>query len=484
MPTMPTEPSSSRIQRPGKTRRRALRWSAAAVALLAVSGAAACSSTDPVSGGSGSASSAIAGGEASPGLTATTVKVGFIIVDVGDLQASLGFTTANYGGVEGITRQIQAVVNAVNANNGLGGRQIEPVFRSYEATTDSPEQAEALCNAFTQDDQVFAVVMDGQFQNNARNCYSQRRTLMIDTTLIAQDQNEFERYAPYLWSPVFPEYGAFLRTQLASLRDSGWFTGAQGVAIVAVDTEVARRQVTDTVRPFLAENGVAKSGDFYVDSSNVGSLGVGSAAALTGAAAQGLDRLIVVGGARILPVMLAQTEASSTTAKFAISSYDSPLFLQDNPTSIVGETLNGMIGFGLLPAGDVRDDPTLPFPDPNNQSQGLCKTIIDSAQATPPEGVRPNYKSGLQYCDALLFMKATMDVAPQLVTAASFQEAAWQTGTAYSSSVTFGGNVVPGQYAASTIGRVLAFEPTCQNPTTGAPGCFLYRGENVPFTTG
>jgi hypothetical protein len=458
---------------------------AIAAATLASAALVACSSTtDNTAGGSGSGALAAGAGDASPGLTADTVKIGFIIVDLGELSGNLGFKQANYGGVEGITKQIEAVVNATNANNGLGGRQIVPVIKIYDATQDSPESAEAICNALTQDEQVFAVVMDGQFQNNARPCYQARRTLMIDTSLVAQDQQEFERFAPFLWSPVFPEYGAFLKAQLKALADNGWLQGAQGVAIIAVDTEVARRQAEETVAPFLAENGVAKSGTFFVDTSNIGTLGAGSSAALVGAATQGLDRVIVVGGARILPVMLAQPEANTTTARFAISTYDSPLFLQDNPASIVGATLNGMIGFGLLPPGDVREDPALPFPDPANQAQGLCKNIIDSAQATPPEGVRPNYKSGLQYCDAVLFLKAVLDIAPQDLTAQKFQEAAWDIGTAYSSATTFGGNITEGQYAASTIGRVLAFEQTCQNPTTGAPGCFLYRGGNVPFTSG
>jgi hypothetical protein len=470
----------------GHRLRAALRTGA--VVLVATATAAtlvACSSTAD-NGATGSGSGALAAGaaDASPGLTPTTVKIGFIIVDLGELSSNLGFTQADYGGVEGITKQIEAVVNATNANNGLGGRQIQPVIKVYDATTDSPESAEAICNALTQDEQVFAVVMDGQFQNNARPCYQARRTLMIDTSLVAQDQQQFERFAPFLWSPIFPEYGSFLNAQLTALRDSGWFQGAQGVAIVSVDTDVARRQSEQTVTPFLAANGVTKSGTFFVDTSNVGTLGAGSSAALVGAATQGLDRILVVGGARILPVMLAQAEASTTTARYAISSYDSPLFLQDNPTSIVGAALNGMVGFGILPPGDIREDPALPFPDPANQAQGLCKNIIDSAQATPPQGVRPNYKSGLQYCDAVLFLKAVLDTAPADLTAEKFREAAWALGTSYSSATTFGGNFGPGQYAASGIGRVLAFEQTCQNPTTGAPGCFLYRGGNVPFTSG
>jgi len=469
---------SLRPRRMGATRAVAAAASIAMLGLLTT----ACTSTDTGAPGSGGSGVVAGAQDASPGVTADSIKIGYIVIDLGTLSEQLGFKQANYGGKDGQVKQIQSVVNAVNANGGVGGRQIVPVIKVYDGTQDSPETAEAFCNAFTQDEQVFAVVMDGQFQNNARPCYFARKTIMIDQTLLAQDQAEFDKFAPYLWSPTFPEYGSFLKTQLQALQTQGWFQGTQGVSVVGVDNDIARRQIAQTVQPFLVSQGITKTQTFFVDSSNPGSLGAGTASALAGTANAGLDRVIVVGGARILPIMLSGEEATTTKARFAISSYDSPLFLQDNPDSAVSETFIGMVGFGSLPAGDIRDDPSLPFPDPTNTNQGLCKQIIDSAGATPPEGVRPNYKAGLQFCDGTLFLKATLDKAPKDLTALAFRDAAWQVGNAYSSAVTFGGNIVPGKYAATSIGRVLAFDATtCQNPVSGKPGCFLYRGGNVPF---
>lgn len=466
--------------------RRGFTKAATAIAAVTVFGllTAACTSSGDNDGGSGGSGTNAAGQGASPGVTADTIKIGYQIVDIGELQERLGFVVVDYGGPDGIKKQIEAVVNAANANGGLGGRQIEPVIRVYDGTQDSPESAESFCNAFTQDDQVFAVVLQGAFQNNARPCFAQRNTLIIDETLIAQDQTEFERLAPYLWSPTFPEYGTFLSAQLAALQQNGWLNGATGVAIVAADSEVARRQVDQTVKPFLAANGNVPNQTFFVDSSNAGSLGAGSSAALAGAANAGLNRILVVGGARILPVLLSTPEAQALVGRalFSISSYDSPLFLQDNPQSLVTETLEGMIGFGFEPPNDIRDDPTIPWPDPANQQQVLCKQIIDSAQATPPVGQRPNYKTGLEFCDATLFLKAVIDKAPKDLTPQAFQDAAWQVGGGYSSSASFGGNIATGKYASTTIGRVLTFDKTnCLNPITAQPGCFLYRGGNVPF---
>lgn len=476
--------SLTSVQRSRKRFRRA----GAAVALVTALGllTAACTSSGDGDGGSGGSGDTGAGADASPGVTADTIKIGYQVVDLGDLERQLGFVNVDYGGPEGVTKQIEAVVNAVNANGGLNGRTIEPVIKIYVGAQDSPEYAESFCNSFTQDDQVFAVVLDGAFQNNARPCFAQRKTIIIDETLTAQDKAQFEKLAPFLWSPTFPEYGAFLNQELVSLQQSGWFNGNTGVAIVAVDSEVARTQVEQTVKPFLANNGGIANQTYFVDVSNTGSLGAGSASALAGAANAGLNRILIVGGARILPVMLSTPEAQAIAGRalFSVSSYDSPLFLQDNPTSLVTETLAGMTGFGFIPAGDIRDQPDLPFPDPTNPSQVLCKQIIDSAQATPPGGQRPNYKLGLQFCDGTFFLKAAVDKAPKDLTANAFRDAAWQIGTGYSSSVTFGGNLQSGDYWATSVGRVLAYDSeTCQNPITNSQGCFLYRGGNVPFST-
>jgi hypothetical protein len=442
---------------------------------------AGCSSNNDGAAGSGSSGSGNAAGldDASPGVTATTIKIGYYVSDLGSVRSSLGFQQADYGDV---SKQIQSYVAYINANGGIGGRQIIPVIKAYEGGQDSPEFAESFCNAFTQDEQVFAVVFEGQLQNNVRPCYSTRKTIMIDQGLLAKDQTEFERFAPYLWSATFPEYGGFLKTQLQTLQNQGWLAGAKGVSIIGIDNDVARRQIDQSVIPFLASVGVTNTQKFFIDTSNIGSLGAGSSTALTGTANAGLDRVIVVGGARILPIAVTTSEANDlVNVKWAISSYDSPLFLQDNPTSVVPATLDGMIGFGALPDGDIRDDPTLPFPNPANTQEVLCKQLSDNSGGGPKSGLRTDYKSGFMHCDGTFFLKAVIDRAPKNLTAAAFRDAAFGLGSTYRSSQTFGSLISPGKYTPTTVGRALFFDTACDNPITKTKGCFRYRGGDVQF---
>ncbi|MEI6694395.1 MAG: hypothetical protein WCL12_06735 [Actinomycetes bacterium] len=470
-------------------RPRYLRITAFIAAILALSLlSTACSKKSNGVSGSGTSGSGSAAGldDASPGVTATTIKIGFLYTSLGKVSASLGFKQANYGDVPA---QINALVNYVNANGGIGGRQIIADLKPYEGSLDAPDYAESFCNAFTQDDQVFAVVFEGQLQNNVRPCYSARKTIMIDQGLLAKDAQEFAKFTPYLWSPTFPEYGSYLKAELQSLQTQGWLTGAKGVSLIGIDNDVARRQIEQTVIPFLATAGITNTKTFFIDTANIGTLGAGSSTALTGTKSAGLDRIIVIGGARILPIAVSSSESNDLLpgTKWSVSTYDSPLFLEDNPDSEVISTLDGMTGFGVIPAADIRDDPSLPFPNPANPAEVKCDQIIDNAGAEPKPPIRPNYKTGFAYCDGLFFLKGVIDKAPKDLTAANFRDAAFSLGTSYQSSLSFGGSFGQGNYAYTTIGRAMVYDQTCVNPvtitaSTKGKGCFRYQGGDVNFT--
>jgi len=434
----------------------------------------ACTSDDGAGAtGSGAAGSgAAAAGDPSPGVTATTVKVGFVIADRGGISANLGFKTVQPGTVEVRTAGINAIVNAINLNGGVGGRQIEPVIRVYQSAEDSPETAEALCRDFTQDAQVFAVYIDGQLQNNARPCYRTNKTIMLDGTVVGLDQAEFQNYGGYLWSATLPEYGSFIRAQLTYAQAQGFFNGIKGVQLLVADDEVSRR-VTDTiVKPVLQQAGVTKVDTNFINSSNAGTLGSTITTAMNNGIGAGLDRAIAVGGARIVPVAISSSEANDWTALWGVSTYENPNFLLNNRESSVSERYPGMIGIGYDPTIDV-DDSQGTFPDPQNPQQVLCKQIVDSANASPPAGAKVNYNSVLKMCDAAFFLKAVLDRAPKELTVGAFTQAAGTVGSAYRSSLSFGSFTGPNTFAPTNATRPLAWDAT--------KNVFVYQGDIVPL---
>ena len=138
---------------------------AAALAVLIVTGVA-CTSGDPETG-STTTTTAAGGSEPtetptgpSPGVTDDTIRVGITYVD---LDAVRQFVDLDQGDYEAA---YQAVIDDINADGGINGRKIEPVFAKVSPLGTQP--AEAVCTKLTEDEEVFAVI--GFFQDDAVLC--------------------------------------------------------------------------------------------------------------------------------------------------------------------------------------------------------------------------------------------------------------------------------------------------------------------------
>ena len=139
----------------------------------------------PVAGGPAAApasgqarpAAAAGGGASDVGVTAASVKVGFLLLDVGQL----GRLGVNAPVVDPalLRRSNQAYVDEINASGGIHGRKIEAVFQNYDLT--SAESQRAACLALTEDQKVFAVI--GEFTTTDANlCVTQEhRTPLIST---------------------------------------------------------------------------------------------------------------------------------------------------------------------------------------------------------------------------------------------------------------------------------------------------------------
>jgi len=431
-------------------RRRGLAAAAAVVATAAL--VASCSTSKP---SSGVASVPL------NGITASTVKVGFTVVQLGTLEQALGFKVADYGGVGTETKQINAVVDYINAHGGMGGRKVQADLRTYTALTDSPEQSQAACDGFTQDDRVFGIVLDAALQNNTVPCYTAAHTIIADETEIAHDQTQFVSDSPYLWSPTQPEYTSFLKAQLAAMNSGHFFDGNTGVLVVPDDDPVSRRAATTVVKPYLDSLGITNEQTSYVNGTNTGLLGATSATAIAAGTNARLNRVISVGGARILAVALSVQAAGTYRSTWGISTFDDPAWIQLNGAAIAENRRPGMVGFGYAPSRDLpRDTGGPPFPDPSNPMQVLCHQIVTDAGASPPNNARNNWTEALQYCDGAMFMKSVLDKLPgkATVTGEQFKDAAFSIGSSYRSSVTFGAAWGPNVYAGTDAGQPIAWD--------------------------
>ncbi len=398
-----------------------------------------------------------------PGVTGDAVKVVFVGVDLAGVQELTGFKTANAGDPK---KQVEALEKWVNDNGGVGGRQLDAVFRMYDAQADSPAAEEQLCNKITQDDQAFAVVLTGQFQSNARPCYAQRKTLVLDATLVATDDATYKELSPYLWSPSYPSYDGFVRAYITTLKDQGFFKGRKKVGVVAADNPINRATMEEIALPMIEEAGVRPE-VAWVDTTDQGSLFQGNDQGAVTFRSAGIDRVMFLGGARLASIFATVASAQNFKARYAISTFDNPTFFVNNPDTVPPEVLKGMVGVGFAPAQEVADA-QLPFP--GTDAEKKCIDIYSKAGITFPS--REAARVALPYCDAALLLQAGATDLTDNLNAAAWGAAVEKLGSAFVPATGFTGT---GRHAASGAYRVLRFDNDCH--------CFVYEGGDVDFPT-
>ncbi|WP_436529388.1 ABC transporter substrate-binding protein [Actinoplanes sp. HUAS TT8] len=395
-------------------------------------------------------------GGTGPGVTADAVKVVFIGTDLGKTASMTGFKQPDVGKP---AEQVKALETYVNAHGGIAGRQLQAVYREYEASNDSPAAETTLCSQITQDDKAFAVVLTGQLQSNARPCYAQRQTLMLDATLIADDQATFTRLQPYLWTASFVEYDAFATSFLSVLRKQKFFDGRDRAGLVAADTPANHAVYDDIVVPTLRPAGVTVTVS-WIDTTSLSSLNTGLSQAAVNFRGKKIDRVFFLGGARIAPFFMTAAVAQSFTARYGISTFDSPSFMVANPGLIPAEALKDMVGVGFAPGYDVPDS-KLSFPDTDAEKN--CQKIYADAGITFPE--RQNARVAFGYCDAALLLQAGAKDLGDNLNAAAWAENAQKA--AFTTAAGFGGETAS-RFAKGTGYRVLKYDAACP--------CFTYEG--------
>jgi hypothetical protein len=410
------------------------------------------------------AADADAGGVASdgdgPGVTDKEVKVGFVLLQTEKLQKTLGFTLPPEGDREA---QIQELADEVNATGGIAGRKMVPVIRPFEALTDSQATEEKLCKAFTQDDQVFAVVLQGQFQSTVRSCYAQAQTLMLDTTAFPLDQESFEEYAPYLWQPSYPEYGQLNGAMVRDLADGGFFDDAE-LGVVGIDNEQNRRVFDEQIAPALDDVGVDPVDVRWIDASNSSTLQTGQDQAVLAFKDDDVDRLLVVGGSRLASFMMATAQKQQWFPRFALSTWDSPDFgIRNYPDS-----MKGAAGVSVMPGFDVADDQ---YEFPAGEAEEQCLEVLGRTGDSFP--TRANARNQLMWCDAAFLLRDAFEGSDGPVNAEAFQEGVADLGEDYDSAAVYESAFVDAGFTGSIGFRRMLYEESCN--------CMVLEGPTRSF---
>ncbi|WP_420434910.1 hypothetical protein [Candidatus Poriferisocius sp.] len=398
-------------------------------------------------------------GPNTPGVTDEKITISFIITDTSAVAAAFGWETPDEGDREA---QVAALVDHFNAEGGIAGRQVEAKVTVFNAITDGPVAEEALCNAITQDHKAFAVVMTGQFQENARPCYRNANTLMFDATLYPVDNAGFEELAPYYWSPMLPSYDDLVGGMATGLIEDGWFDSAT-LGVIAIDSDLSQRVYDEQFAPRLAAAGVEVASYNTIDPTDGTSFNNDQLQAIINFKEAGVDKVVAIGGSRLVSWFIDTSVTQNFAPAYAVSSYDAPEFNVFN----YPEMMTGASGISVLPGYDVSDDD---YPFPASAAEQECADIFSAAGLEFTE--RANVRTGLMFCDVLRLLSAATPHMAE-VSAQGVTEAVWALGDTFEAASVYGVEFTEGSYAGGDLFRRFRFDPECE--------CMALIGDPVEF---
>jgi hypothetical protein len=166
------------------------------------------------SGGVADPAAAAAGPEV--GVTDTEIRIGISILDPG--AAEQFGASFNTGDEEG---RWNALIDHANAEGGIFGRQIVPVYRTIDIVSHPVESAQAACVGWTEDDQVFAVLFTAQILAETVVCITGQGATPLFTS---EGQNQ-AYYGNGLLFTSGPSDERLLLDQAHHLIDSGRLDG-------------------------------------------------------------------------------------------------------------------------------------------------------------------------------------------------------------------------------------------------------------------
>jgi Periplasmic binding protein len=241
-------------------------WTRVGLVMAAAALVAACTAGDDSTSGTTAPTTAPAGSAPAatgpaPGVTDDAVRVGVTFVDEEALSAS--GLELQLGDNEGA---YQALFDQINAEGGINGRQIEPVYAPIDPTSSTP--AEEACVQLTEDEDVFVVI--GFFLADAVRCpVATHATAVVGGSMTPELLADAQ--APWLTNLADTDFPVAI---LGAMADAGELDGTVGVFANARDQSVAEEQIVPALEDLdidVAEVGIvdAPAGDQAALEANV-----------------------------------------------------------------------------------------------------------------------------------------------------------------------------------------------------------------------
>lgn len=339
-----------------------------------------------------------------PGYTDTEIRVGIQLVV--DTQAGFAAVGANAAAPDE-TGIAERMVEWINANGGIAGRTLVPVFHQTEALTGTwASQANATCASFTQDNEVVAAVTSATGGSDALwACTSERGLPLVERNIWPWDDQYFTSRPDMLYVPGKMSATRWVEHYVRGLKDLGFFDDAT-VGILHFDGQPFERIMDDLVLPELAAIGIDDPEIATITSppsiSAFGNMAGEINNALVRFRSRDVSHIMMIENAGILPFFaLPSADQQRYYPQWGFTSLDIPATLNTIPAP--DQLANGQ-GVSWVPPTDV---PLVELEDDPDRAarEAPCREAYDGSNAGHHNG---------SMCDALLFLKAAFDRAGSL----------------------------------------------------------------------
>lgn len=400
-----------------------------------------------------------------PGWDREFVKVGVVTnQDVSTYAGTLGINSLDSGDQKAAA---ESMIAELNAQGGLVGRKIKPIFYDIATGENREASAQATCAYFTEDNQVVAVLNGAGINDTPsfRACMTKARTLVLSTALQVMDDQSLDREQGWyvaITAASWTRYATLLVSRLQAMSFfEGWDTtlGAPGqqpvkVGILSTDSPEHRRNVAHLEMALRSANYPPNQTFFYKDTASL------QAAALR-FKSDGITHVFNTDS--ILFSFMQTAESQGYRPRYAVNTLNLPTLLL--AAHAPAAQLAGAVGVGWAPGLDVDHRH-----EPNPQLIPGARTCADIAKRRGPR-YPPDKRFAITYfniyCDMFRLIQAASASSGSLA-GDRLRLALRDTARTVSPGSTFANGLSPRSAALPSAGLDLKWATACR--------CFEYSG--------
>ena len=397
------------------------------------------------------------------GVTAKEILIGVETAkDINAATAAVGAKTDNPNESD----VAKAVIDYINKNGGIAGRQVRAVYHEKDATQGSWEQhAAAACSAFTEDNHVFAAIDSSVGGNDSlASCLAQRGVPLMETDFWPFDAEAYRRLGHFLYQPdrMIPDRA--MAAYVDGLVSMGYFDNGAKVGLIEFDAAPFQRMAA-AIKSRLAYHHLALTDEQTTVTphgvTDFGELGGQISNAIVSFRSKGVNHVLFDEYAGQLPFLF--LKAADGQGYYPRYGFNSISRANTQASQASTASMTGAVNVGWLPTDDASE--TVEY---RKGAFATCMSIAKSAGVGGGPSGQRLYMS--LFCDALFFLKASLDKATAL-TPAGLEDAVNRLGRSFDSPNTYETNFFPGRHDGAAAVRYTKYDTGCT--------CMLYANSRI-----